>query len=385
MGSMEIQRSAVLGWYHALAVSSLPFIILFAPRWLPLLILVILPAQAIAPSIRSFGIYRNLLILCSSLIAVFIGSTWKIAGASLLAAILVAVTAWASEAWPTGRRPDAADFLLTAFIGAFLILHPDSLQSLMWLAPVLASLSARNILKLASDHRHKAPSLGPPDREIRGTLSFSGVIAGDDGLPRSSPLDLEVLSGTSLGLLCDTPSDAALLAEYLAGRRQSPGAQLSLDGIPLLREDHLSVLIAQGEPFCKGDLLPNLEVFLSDSLSKGAEAAIWEACALNEVVTELDGRQLMTDGHPLNHYHRMLVQTARVIPSSYRVLIVHDPMPWVNPVRGGLWRAALLRACLGRTAIVLTADQELAFCMDRIMYFRHGSLRKYDPAARNGE
>ena len=51
---------------------------------------------------------------------------------------------------------------------------------------------------------------------------------------------------------------------------------------------------------------------------------------------------------------------ARVIPSSYHLLVVVDPMPWVNAVRGELWRSAVVRASVGRLAIRPTSDRDLA-------------------------
>jgi hypothetical protein len=64
-----------------------------------------------------------------------------------------------------------------------------------------------------------------------------------------------------------------------------------------------------------------------------------------------------------------------VIPSAYRVLVVVDPMPWVNAVRGEIWRKAVVRASVGRTSIWITADRHLAEHADRVMEYRGGALR----------
>ena len=80
-------------------------------------------------------------------------------------------------------------------------------------------------------------------------------------------------------------------------------------------------------------------------------------------------------GEPLCDLHRMLVLAARVVPSSYHLLLVVDPVPWVNPVRGEIWRRALVRASVGRTAIWITSDRQLAARASQVMELRQGALR----------
>jgi len=78
----------------------------------------------------------------------------------------------------------------------------------------------------------------------------------------------------------------------------------------------------------------------------------------------------------LSSFHRLLVLTARVVTSSYRVVVVVDPMPWVNAVRREIWRKAVVRASVGRTAVWITADRELASRAVHVMELRHGALRR---------
>jgi hypothetical protein len=53
-------------------------------------------------------------------------------------------------------------------------------------------------------------------------------------------------------------------------------------------------------------------------------------------------------------------------------------MPWVNPVRGELWRAAVVRASVGRTSIWITPDRELAERATQRMVLRNGALRQVE-------
>ena len=57
------------------------------------------------------------------------------------------------------------------------------------------------------------------------------------------------------------------------------------------------------------------------------------------------------------------------------MVVVVDPMPWVNAVRGELWRSAVVRASVGRTAIWLTPDRDLAARASHVVEYRQGALR----------
>ncbi len=373
MVPMERWRTATLSWIFSLGLAGLPFCLVYSARWAPVLLLLLLPLFRTARNSRIFEPFRSILICVAGIVAVTISRGWEAGLLSLLGALAVGITAWLGEGWPGGRRPDTSDYLLALLIALDVTAHSEILGTLGWIPLLIVGLSCRRLFRILLGTR-KETGLRPPSREIRGTVSFSGTLLGPDGLPRSSALDLELRAGTSVAILCDSSSEAAALGEHLAARARSPKAQLCYDGEPVKAEDLLSAFIGMGEEFVPGGIDENLAVLLDEDLSQGARAGIWQACALDEVAQELDGASIQTDGSPLSHFHRLLVEAARIIPSTYRILIAVDPMHWVNPVHGGLWRAALIRACLGRTSIVLTADRELAECMDRIMFFRHGRL-----------
>ena len=135
-------------------------------------------------------------------------------------------------------------------------------------------------------------------------------------------------------------------------------------------------LVAPGEPFVPGGLNANLAALCDRPLDRAAVAAVREACSLTEVAEQLGDRPIAVDGEPLTAYHRILVLVARVIPSQYRLLVVVDPMPWVNAVRGELWRNAVVRASVGRTSIWITPDRDLANRAALVMEYRQGALRR---------
>jgi hypothetical protein len=148
-----------------------------------------------------------------------------------------------------------------------------------------------------------------------------------------------------------------------------------IDGSPSELGDRLAAVVAPGEPFVRGDLAENLAVLTDRPLERAALTAIREACSLDEVAEALGDRLIERNGDPLTPFHRLLILIARVIPSSYRLVVVVDPMPWVNAVRGELWRSAVVRASVGRTAIWLTPDRDLASRASFVVQYRHGALR----------
>jgi len=305
---------------------------------------------------------------------------WR-GGAAVLVAWLAPTALAGIAAWAlpvrAERRPSAADLIALAGWAGLQLAWPPTGAGIGWIAGGLLVGAARLAgSELAGGARIPVPPLGPPTREVRGTFSARAmVVGGDDGLPRSVPLELELRAGDSIAVLCDSLMDGQPLAETLAGRRPSLGGEVAIDGEPLVPSDRLVALVAPGEALVEGGLDANLAVLVGTPLEPAALAAVREACSLDEVAAALGGRMLQVDGQPLSAFHALLLLAARVIPSHYRVLVVLDPMPWVNAVRGELWRAALVRASVGRTALWITADRTLAERADRVVVYRSGSLR----------
>jgi ABC-type transport system involved in cytochrome bd biosynthesis fused ATPase/permease subunit len=246
-----------------------------------------------------------------------------------------------------------------------------------WMAPLVLLVAGRRlavVIAAASTMAVLEPL--PPTREVRGTVSLRRVVAGGpDGLPRTVPIDLELRAGSSLAVLCDTATDRGLLAEVLCGRRPPLAGELSVDGVPLDRRDRLVAVVAPGERFVPGSIEGTLGSLCEAEPDRATVVAVTEACGLDEVREALGDGVLAVDGAPLEPFHRLLLLAGRVIPSHYRVVVVVDPMPWVNPVRGERWRSAVVRASVGRTAFWLTADRDLAARADHVVEFRQGALR----------
>jgi predicted ABC-type transport system involved in lysophospholipase L1 biosynthesis ATPase subunit len=379
---VKIPWAAVAGWYHATLLAALVWVAAWKPGWAPVVAAAALTVQRLVDRSRATEPWSSLLVAISAIAFLLLQGGWELALGWLLLASLVAAVA---RALPRrdGSRPDAADYLAIGGWGVVFALAPRlvAFENGGWLAPVILILAAQRIARIPIDRSSPAHP-GPPSREVRGTLSLSGVVvSGADALPRSVPIDLELRAGDSLAILCDSPSEAAVLADVLTGRRAPHSGEIMIDGSPLDPGSRLTAAVAPGEAFIPGDLVMNLSALTDRPLERGAVTAIREACSLNEVAEALGDRPLDEDGSPLTPFHRLLVLMARVIPSSYHVVVVVDPMPWVNAVRGELWRSAVVRASVGRTAIWLTPDRDLAARANHVVEYRHGALRRADRSA----
>ena len=105
--------------------------------------------------------------------------------------------------------------------------------------------------------------IGPPSREVRGTLSLRGVVATSDGLPATVPIDLDLRAGESLAVLCDDRVAAQPLADVLAGRTKPHVGEILIDGGPLGSADRLFAVVGPGEPFVEYQLF--LQSLIPDS------------------------------------------------------------------------------------------------------------------------
>ena len=148
-----------------------------------------------------------------------------------------------------------------------------------------------------------------------------------------------------------------------------------IDGGPLGPADRLVAVVSPGESFLEGGLDHNLGALRDEPPDRDAIGGARDACGLAEVAATLAGRPLAIDGSPLTAYDRQLVLAARALVSHYHLLVVVDPSPWVDVRRRDLWRATLVRASVGRTAVWITDDRELADRADRVHELVDGALR----------
>jgi ABC-type transport system involved in cytochrome bd biosynthesis fused ATPase/permease subunit len=335
----------------------------------------------VASRARTVETWTSGLVVVSALVFLFVfGSPALTVGWLVLAAIVVLLVLTLRS--PRWGRPDAADAAAAVGWAVAIAAIPRLIEVEHggWLAPLLLLLASRRLAAAVFDRRLATSfDLIAPTRDVRGTLSVQDLVAGgDEGIPQTSPIDLELRAGESLAILCDVASERALLADVLSGRSSPVSGEVAVDGVPVEGDDSLVAVVGPGESLLPGGISDNLGALCADPPSPEALTAAWEACALDEVKHALGDGVMAADGSPLEVYHRMLLITARVLPSHYRVLVVVDPVPWVNAVRAERWRSAVVRASVGRTAVWLTPDRDLASRAGQIFEFRQGSLRRID-------
>ncbi|MEN8164230.1 MAG: hypothetical protein ABFS37_08880 [Acidobacteriota bacterium] len=387
---MVMNRSVGIGWYHAVLVAALSWVWLFRPSWVLAVVVLILVVHRSAVSSWEAEPWRSSVVMMSAFLALVYGGGWAIAGGWVVVAVGVGVSIWSFPKIAGWSRPDVIDVAAGTTMAVAFVMQPDLLLPGRggWVSPIILILGARRLaatLSGLSGRRSGSGALQAPTRDVRGTLSFSGAVAGSDGLPRTVPLDLEIRAGASLAILCDDGVEGRDLVDGLTGRRSPVDGQVCIDGVPPGTDESLMAVVGLAEPFMVGSLWDNVAALCEAHLNSDQKAAVREACALSEVEEALAGAPIKEDGRPLDPHHRLMVQLARVVVSPYRLLVVLDPMVSVNPVRSELWRAGVVRTSVGRTAVWITPDRELAQRADQVVVLRHGTLRPLKPQTKGGE
>ncbi len=374
---METDWRRAAGWYHAAALAALPWIAFWQPGWLPAGIVAAASGAVVPGRGRPPQPWTGAVQVASGLVALAMADRWQVVLGWATAAVVVAGTRAALGA--PRIRPDGGDAAAAVVWAMPFALSPSLLDGGATSAVASAVVvmgAAGAALRPEAAARRGAVVLAPPSREVRGTVTLRGAVIGDrDGLRRTVPLELEVRAGESVAVLHDSEDDASAVAETIAGRRRPLAGEVAVDGVPCGDDDRLAAVVARGEPLLAGTLADNLAALCDVPVGAGTLDAVCQACGLDDARRDLGGRRIAPDGSPLEPLDRALVLVARVVPSDYRVLVVLDPAPWVNAVRAELWRSAVVRASVGRTAIWWTTDIDLARRADRVLELRHGGLR----------
>ncbi len=376
MGGMAVTRGTVLGWVSAVLLAAVPW-----AGWT--LGAAVAPVAAAAVLVVAPWRVRpgadpaaaGLEVLSGSL-ATAVAAGWLPAAIWVGSALAVAAVAFAE---PAGRRQrELTAGLALAAWAIPLAVRPGTFSPMpVWTGGAVLFLGARRLGLTAAwlGHRRRAGTLGPPTREVRGALELAGVVAASpSGLPATRPVTLTLAPGQSAAILLDRVSAAGPLVEAIRGRTPPAEGTVRIDGEPVGEGERLVAVVAPGEPMLPGGVEPNLLALSSGPVTESQRTAAVESCSLDEVSEALER------GDGLGVLHALLLQAARVMVSHYRVVVVMDPSPWVNTVLGEIWRRAVVRASVGRTAVWITADRELAARADRVLVLRAGVLAEEEQA-----
>ncbi len=372
---MKVPWRRVAEWIAVVALAAVPWVALRWPGRVPgLIALGVLLAPVLNPR-RASDPWGSAVEAASGLAA-----CWAFLEPGLAAVwTALAIAGFALQVLPVRREryPSAGDALLLAGWGVVLAAAPAQLTVAPgWLGATVLLVAARRLGIVAAVDRSRRQNVGvgPPSREVSGRLELRGLVgATPSGLPAARPVDLVIEPGQSVALLLDRVSAAGSLVEAILGRRAPAAGEVLVDGEPVREGERLLAAVAPGEPFVPGGLAENLSALCEGPVDETRITAATEACALDEVTAALDRGE---GGEALPVLHRMLLLAARVLVSPYRIVLVVDPAPWVNTVVGEIWRRAVVRASVGRTALWITSDRELAVRADRLVVFRAGVLAR---------
>lgn len=371
----------IVKWSHSGLWASLAWIAVWQPAWAPVVAASALGLYCVIGGDRDFDPWPRLLVVLSTLLFLGVHGGWMPAAGWFVVALFSAVIGWSVSNRPKSSVDPSLVFAIGTW-GVVFVFAPRLIdaESGGWLAPAILLMAVHRMARRGVSERRTGGGPAPPTREVRGTLSLEGVVlAGIDGLPRTAPIDLELRPGQSVGVLCDDPDDTEALVAGITGRARPHAGVITIDGAPMAGGSGLVAVIAPGEPFVEGGLRKNLGALCPDEPDRSILAAVYESCSLAEVAERLGDRPMTAEGDPLPVLHRLLVLAARVIPSQYHVVVVVDPVPWVDSVRREIWRRAVVRASLGRTAIWITPDRELAYRATEVLEFRDGAFRSPSP------
>jgi predicted ABC-type transport system involved in lysophospholipase L1 biosynthesis ATPase subunit len=297
------------------------------------------------------------------------GGALVVVGWCALLALVVGLT-WLQAAGSVASWPYLGHTLGLLGWGGAIAVRPELLswQRGGWIAALLAVVVAPRLVakRRADSAGEQGRALGPPRREVEGRLALDQVVLGDGaGLTLTPPWDVRIAAGESLALLCDDGPIREAVVAVMAGLRPPVSGRVVIDGVPLEPDDRLVAVVAPGDPFIAGSLVANLGALAGRELEPAQVRAAVESCGLSDARDRLGEGDLDPSGAPLEPAERMLVAVGRALVSHARIVVVADPRPWVDEAAAEQWRRAIVRASVGRTALWLTTDRQLARRADR--------------------
>ncbi|MET7278991.1 ABC transporter ATP-binding protein [Kribbella sp. NPDC005582] len=185
-----------------------------------------------------------------------------------------------------------------------------------------------------------------------------------------SDVDLTVLRGESVGVLCYDPRDADALLTLVGGRTSEHTGSVQVGGVAIdeLDIDALrnTVLLEQHDTdLFEGTLRSNLLV------ESPALERVMTAAGAADLIDELD-RPLADRGQALSGGQRQRLGLARALLASPPLLVLHDPSTAVDAVTEELLAEGLAEVRFGLTTLVLTSSPALLGKMDRVVVLADG-------------
>lgn len=210
-------------------------------------------------------------------------------------------------------------------------------------------------------------------------LSLEGV-----GYKTLAGLDLSLMPGELVGVLCYDPRDADALLAVVAGRAPVHEGRVLVSGSSMEELDidlvRRSVLVEQHDTdLFEGTIRSNLLAGGASASASGDLDRVVAAVAATDVVeAHLDGldHPLADRGRTLSGGQRQRLGLARALLAEPPVLVLHDPSTAVDAVTEELLAEGLaeVRGVPGLATLVLTSSPALLGKMHRVLVIDDGRL-----------
>ncbi|GAA0452840.1 ABC transporter ATP-binding protein [Streptomyces stramineus] len=214
-----------------------------------------------------------------------------------------------------------------------------------------------------------------PAAPVAGALRLRGVRHG-----ALRGLDLDIASGSLVGVVARDQAAAADLLVCLAREAAPEEGSIELDGVDLAELDPAAVrgaiLVAHHDAdLFEGSVLDNV-LAGRDGDAAGAGPALGAAAADAVARTLPEGLEtvLSERGRSLSGGQRQRVALARALAADAPVLVVHDPTTAVDTVTESKIASRLRDVRAGRTTILVTTSPALLAVTDRVVVLDGGTV-----------
>ncbi|WP_053717935.1 ABC transporter ATP-binding protein [Saccharothrix sp. NRRL B-16348] len=283
-------------------------------------------------------------------------------------------------------------------LSAFLTTSTTSLATLMTLAPVISKglesvRSASEVLRSPDleDNTGKAEVA-----EVRGAVEFRSVGHAYDGSGRSAVRDftLSVAPGETIALVGPSGAGKSTVLNLLIGFIRPRSGRILLDGVDMadldLRTYRRFISVVPQEPILfDGTVRENVAFGMPDADDAAIRTALRDANALEFVDHLPDGLEtsVADRGSHLSGGQRQRLVIARALLRNPRVLILDEATSALDTHSETLVQQALARLVRGRTTFVVAHRLSTIRDADRIVVMRDGGIQEigsHDELLRGG-